>query len=260
VDDVTLIEHLYVDVRRVNTYFQQISNPEKRETNASLSIGIALTGPQVSAGVNETRRQYTDQEKLSSVITFLQQSGQLLIGPPRDPTDVWKRGSGSGLYVTEVCNSTTVVIHSQSNTPQALTLWISRASDRQPAIDWPDTQPSASGMDARPVGALYLLEDLFGTDAPGVRIASAYSTLLIMGNEVSETGNSIREFATHGDTTAPDRFAQDPVGFLGRLGARIGATKRVRATYRVRNVFIESADARMETVTIGYPIVIDDQA
>jgi hypothetical protein len=112
-------------------------------------------------------------------------------------------------------------------------------------------------------GALFLIEDLHRGQ---VIMHSGYSSLLMLVETLAPVP-AFRKLVDKflAEKKVKRRFAQDPVGTLVALGAQFGAERRIRAIYRVRATCVEigrragiAALASDSTVTIGYPIVIEE--
>lgn len=70
-----LNEYLFVDGARIDSYFEQISEPVKYDKVPIWKLAFGLGGPKVESTQNRTGRQYTRHEKISEIVRFVKQNG-----------------------------------------------------------------------------------------------------------------------------------------------------------------------------------------
>ena len=54
-----VIEYLYLDHRRIKMYFEQVSDPVKKDKVANWKAALGLTGPKVEASQTVSSREFT---------------------------------------------------------------------------------------------------------------------------------------------------------------------------------------------------------
>jgi hypothetical protein len=129
-------------------------------------------------------------------------------------------------------------------------MWISR----------PREYPVKKGY--HPIGNLFLLE-AFSRDDKQPLSVSSYSALLAfmlaLDEDLEERFAWADEVQRTWDLDAEleKRLATEPLALLRRLGATIGATRKVTSLFRIRMTFNnEYSKPRFAYTTIGYPIVL----
>jgi hypothetical protein len=234
----SLIEYLFVDETRLDSYFQQISGPTALDTVPTFGGTLSLTGPSVSGGIQKNPRPFTRHEKIEALLTYLRAEDQLA------SQRVDSIGPGAKVFRLESCRATQAVL-ALPNSERSLTIWVCGA---------PRTK---SHQHRHQPGRLYLIEDFRGSDYPGGEheARSSYTALMMMledpdiGARVSDAG-----FDPRAHTEA---FAAHPVELIKQLGGEIGLERPIRVLYRVRATLAEGLED-FTVATIGYPIVIAD--
>jgi len=244
-----LQEYLYIDRGRLECYFQQLSSPSKHERRLKWNAGVSTTGLHVGISSGGTDRHYTDQEKIDTVVKYLEENSLALHHRPTDPFDL---ENNEPAFLIEKMTARRGIIPRRSGKEHmpALYLWVSLAPDL-------NTLPSDMDRDDRKsVGPLFLIEDFTLPDA-SPRAFSAYSALMLFieDDDLQEavTREAFEPLAAA--AAAERRFARDPVGTLRSIGVRFGAERRIEAIYRVRSACNEEEND-MAVSTVGYPIVI----
>jgi len=64
-------EYIYVDQKRLNSYFEQVSSPVKYEKISVWGFEWSITGPKASGSQSRPSRPYTEHEKISTVLANL---------------------------------------------------------------------------------------------------------------------------------------------------------------------------------------------
>jgi hypothetical protein len=292
---MALVEYLYVDERRLDTYFEQISSPVTYDKVPVWEASLTITSPGAKGTQQRFARPYTTHEKITKFTEYLEGEGLVAFG----------RGSGEGLgpligrrkdnklFRIETCQAKRVFIppdHGQPPDVGALNIWISAVprtrQDIERHIDRLKTEgPDLSGPAAP--GNLYLLEDDRRPDEQHYHVRSAYSALsLMIENNFAanmdygtvDPGNQRGYFEglinPHDDFLNPQAlpeatdlqiqflrdFLFDPTLALADIGAQIGPERKIRTLYRVRGYFPEEETfntiRRWEISTFGYPIFI----
>lgn len=68
---VALVEYIYIDRIRLDSYFQQISSPNTFDKVPSWKVSFSLIGPGVEGTQSPNARPYTDHEKVIAVLDNL---------------------------------------------------------------------------------------------------------------------------------------------------------------------------------------------
>lgn len=239
----SLIEYLYIDKPRLDSYFEQISPPVMYEKVPIWKAALGLTGPKAEATQARPGRPFTTHEKVEIFHDHLKKKKLLIEDRPAKPSDrelLDDRRSPKQFRIETM--SAQRVRLSSNDKDEGLNIWVSLKPDKE------------SKENQRTVGALFLIEDFSGKD-DGIVTISGFSSLLALIQEMEpliEQANS--NIFDHTEDMG-DRFGRDPVATLKELGAQFGPTRRVQATYRIRVCGMERG-ANGATTTIGYPIVI----
>jgi hypothetical protein len=289
---MALVEYLYVDQERLDTYFEQISSPITYDKVPMWNAEISLIGPKAGGAQQRFARPYTTHEKILRLIVYVEDEG--LVGYGR--ADGQKIGLGGASsegnekeFRIETCRAKRVFIppnHGQPPGVGELKVWISAVprtpqdveeqNDRRARGEWP-------GRDLFLPGNLYLLEDYRRADEPRHDRMSSYSALSLMIGDFPLPGHgddhphrqyfeglrSLRSPLERRDW--PDlsneevqfwrAFFWDPArALLERLGAQVGPERTIRTLYRVRVHFPEEelawTNGVFDVATFGYPIFI----
>lgn len=259
--NMSLIEFLFVDKRRLDSYFEQIEAPVAYDKVPVWTAELGFpTGARAMGSQNRHARQWTTYEKLKAVIKYLKENKLLESERERRKTDKATE------FRFEICEARKAFIppdNSRFAGFKGLNIWIA------PSLG----QPRA--------GMLFLIEDFQDVDMPVYTQPSGYSALLTLVAELRESlkqtivGNLIEEkFAISQERAlAESEFAIDPIGFLTNLGARISDMRKIQTLYRMRANLLDCTqspcssdelsqvrdadwDTRQGVTTVGYPIFI----
>ncbi len=241
---MSLIEYLYVDEDRVNTYFEQISSPVVYDKVPVWKAGLSLTGPNAEGQQARFARSFTRFEKIQKLTEYIQ--GQK---------------EARNVFTITTCLANRVFIPSKasdSSNYKGITLWL-----------------SPSKIDDDRVDTLCLLEDYRGDDEhehPSA-YSSAWSALTVLLEDIDDKLNEsilAGKFShLHTKSLEDSEFHKNPLGFLSTLGAYLGPQRIISLMYRHRITLGKMADRYgwreserhnelYYTVTIGYPIWIAD--
>lgn len=246
----SLVEYLYVDVARLNSYFEQISSPITYEKIPIWRVALGLTGPKTETTQSRPGRPFTHHEKILKIVEYIN-TQKLVFKRERKffeqyPSNAYKS------FGIETIIAHKAIIPSRSKFPQlpTLNIWISL------------TKNSVKGGIERYPGALYLIEDFHKDDNEEFGNATGYSALFML-SDILQKNNDVQFFDY---TSTPfdqqkeiqRRFASNPIEFLTSLGAHFGPKRHIHVIYRVRAICIEINDENLTRVTIGYPIVISE--
>lgn len=244
-----LVEYLYVDERRLCSYFEQISGPVHYDKVPSLFAGIGLAGPRAEAAQTRHGRPFTTHEKVRFLCDHLRKNAQVYTGRP------WRDES---LFCFETCRAMPLRIPPQpQESPQfkGLRLWVS---------PWPGgNEVDFRRERTRGSRPLYLLEDAEGSDTPLVMRMSSYSLLRVLFKEYR---HDVLRTTLAGRAAEVDRlpeyhgFASGPTDLMRNLcrwGAMVGDARFVTVLYRVRRLFGETFRRSQSGWSVfAYPILI----
>lgn len=232
-----LVELLYVDLARLESYHQQLRARPKHVPTFSASIGLA--GPQVGATWSALDSASALVPRIEEVRECLARRGILSCSRPSEQ-DRWDLGRPLeelpeaaqadlwAIFREEVVELRTVVLEPRLSDPflkNGLVLWIA-------------VEEAAEHL--RP-DVLLLIQQFPLDDEPFARTVSGFSLLA-------------READKLALPTVPG-IGANPIEALKLLGAWVGPPKLCSALYRVRATFAEP-QRQYSLTTVGYPIVI----
>jgi hypothetical protein len=242
-----LLEYLYVDEKRLDSYFEQISSPITYDKIPTWKISLNLTGPTVEGGHERQSRQFTKHEKITTLLKHLEKNGLVDTYRPSGR----ERWDTAQVFRLETCRALRVFIPPKpesSSSFSGLGLWISYAP-----------HPKHNRLEGGPpTGALYLLEDFRHDDSNFVDYLSSFSALYVLIDEVrTEMDDTVAGEALIENRRNPAgiSFSLHPDKFLAALGGQVGPARLVQCLYRIRTTLNDSgSQPRNAVVTIGYPI------
>ncbi len=234
-----LVEYLYVDTKRLDSYVEQICSPVKYDKVPVWNAELSVFGPKAVATQERHARKLTQHEKIEILRNHLNDGGFVAAERPsnRDCKD----------FVLETCRATQIIIPAEKGQLQhsGLRLWVSES------LKGPEYNPRT--------GLLCLLEDYSRSDeeapvyAPLCR--SAYTVLeSLLSSVLAHPRSTILvdlSFWEHADA-----FITDPLAKLHALGCSAGGTRSVETLYRVREFGEDDFDETRRVTTFGYPIYI----
>jgi len=232
---MSLTEYLYVDERRLESYFEQISSPLHYDQSPNWKFSLNLAGPSVETTLSKQGRQFTRHEKIMALIRHLEKNDLMEIYRPADE----ERRRTDKVFRLETCRAIRVHIAPEGETEfPGFGLWISYSPHPK------HQNPKVSNYQA---GALYLLEDFRDTDPPHPTTYSAYTALNLFCDVVGS------EYSVENSTM----FSSHPDKFFAALGAKIGKQRLIRTMYRIRATCNDTDGQQFgAVVTIGYPLFI----
>lgn len=245
--DKNLVEYLYVDAARLNRYFEQISSPVTYDKVPIWKTALGLTGPKAEATQARPGRSFTDHEKATRFVKYLEEHDLSVPYRPKNPFEPIQLEMSDDPKPFRFERMTARRCHvppKDEKVSRGLNIWISPEPD--------GTQPD----DACTSGVLFLIEDFRG-DEGMPNCVSGYSSLLQL---VGELGSIIENTKLDGvakQEEAERRFGENPIATLSAIGAQFGTERRISAIYRIRATCNE-IDAGCAVTTIGYPILIQE--
>jgi hypothetical protein len=231
------MEYLYVDERRLDAYFEQISSPVKYEKIPTWRVGLQIAGPSVEGVQARPSRPFTTHEKIRAVCDYLVSLGMSEQVPTQYSAD-------SMPFVSKVIDAALLVIPQMENVDTAFhgaRIWVSHRATLKPP--------------AAPSEFLILMEDFpRRDDEPGGCHFSIYSSLLLLSEALTFpgkirliTGDRVYSY----DARCAEReFSLDPVAFLAKLGAKKLFLRRISTVFRLR------VTGTRRSVFLGYPLFI----
>ena len=240
----SLIEYLYIDERRLDEYFEQISPPVMYDKVPIWKTVLGLFGPKVEATQSRPGRPFTTHEKVTRFHHHLKKDKLLIEHRPVEPFEMELRddSNSSNQFRLEQMSAQRVRLNKVDEDIE-INIWVSLQPDRQ-------IKESRSA-----VGALFLIEDFRGNDDRVTRI-SGFSSLWFLVQEMKPLIELANSNIFDQADKIEDRFGEDPIGTLKDLGAQFGPSRRIQATYRIRVCGMEMGARDHATTTVGYPIVI----
>jgi hypothetical protein len=242
-----MFEYLFVDERRLNSYFEQISAPVIYDKVPTWNVELSLAGPKAAGTQTRQGREPTTHEKIERFVKYVQTNNLITSERP----SLVNADRVKGLFFMEKLTMRRVQI---KRNDEALNIWVT-----EPRLE-KEFDPN---VDEFPLGALFLIEDFRGDEGRD-RTYTGYSSLYLLTEElVSENRDTINDvfnqLRKQDDVTR--LFAVDPLGTLKFLGGRIGPERHIVTVYRYRASCIEMEDVRgRATTTIGYPIFVRESA
>lgn len=229
-------EYLHTDKARIDSYFEQISDPVKYDKVPVWKVGLKLTGPSAEGSQDRPGRPFTIHEKIDAIVKHLQKEKLL------DAEMV-------GAFKLEKRTVTQVFIpirDEKLGKEGSIRAWISLKSEE------PNQQNN-----------LILLEDSpVPDDSKWYPSATAYTALLLLRDGIEQGSNnkalvSPLKYRIKTGNDPEEKFAEDPIGYLEELGGRVGARRDVVSLYRVRIALTKNDLRRADSDWIvGYSIFI----
>jgi hypothetical protein len=235
-----LVEYLYVDMRRLDSYVEQIRSPITYDKIPMWSAELSLSGPRASAAQSRQARPWTTSEKVQIFLDYLSSSKRLVSGTPF----VFK--DGGPLFCVQICHAFPILIPYQEQNPglRGVRLWVS----------WRQHHVGDKSSDSY---LLCLLEDDRSPDEPySPGKLSPFSALAGLLGTAEPSGILDTVLAAEKSNL---RFDSAPIDRLKELGATFGAVCEATVLYRVRSQGVQSVGEGQKhglSTVIGYAILI----
>ena len=227
-----LMEYLFVDIIRLESYISQIKGAVKYDKVPTLAASISATGPQIKFSRSKIPLKWTYHEMIMELLDYLEKSDKM----DKERYDPEVLGGSSKPFCHETCIVRKVIIPRKKN--KGLTLWISMS-------------PEKSSNKAHPnAGPLYLIESYIGIESEFVQNMSGFSALKYL-------------FLDYGGRIPPSKlwtyddvswFSIEPFEYFLKSKAYVSAQHHVKCLYRRRATMMDMNIGRF--VTFGYPIFI----
>lgn len=233
-----IVEYLFIDNRRLNSYIEQFRSPMTLDKAVLWRAGMGVAGPKADISQTASTRSLTDHEKIKLLLEYLEKTKQLDEGRNLD-------FQCRVPFRLEQCCAQRVFVPLRLNTvgsSKGLVLWISYGD-------------SVAGL-----GTLTLLEDFPRSDSPDVMSLSAFSALSALFEELrKELHGTVLPRLEGWTLTNRDRYNCDPILFLKKVGCTVSPARWIKTLYRVRSAFLEVfSPAYGLPATFGYPIFISE--
>jgi hypothetical protein len=244
---MNLVEYLYVDQRRLDSYIEQIGSTRTYDKIPVWSIGLGLTGPTASGTQDRFARERSVHEKIELLRRHLRESEYFSDSRPVLIAET-VGNQVTIVFYEEAIDACRIVIPARQGVPGArdLHIWI------------------AEEQNGRPVKhtLLALLEDFNQDDTPGAYGLTSYSALgylasyakeelsktIVLPDTLLTTGGATREGQSW--VFGPDRRDFDLRTVLTSVGCHVFPFRRIRVLYRVRAIGYTYSQI------FGYPIFI----
>jgi hypothetical protein len=243
-----IIEYLYIDHNRLNSYFEQISNPQNVGRVLNYEVGLKPL-PFAEIKTNVHLREYTTYEKIKKLMEYLKENDLIATKIPY-PRDLNQRAAKNKIFATGQFEANRIFIppNEKIDNFNGLAIWYS-SFDKETTAD-----PYTINSDR----SLFLLEDFPRSDRDGFGLFSSYSIFNILCNDLqSELDMTVLSDGDQNNKENQELKWIDPMTSLKKLGAVIGAKRKIWVLFRIRASFIELHKLRSERI-FGYPIVISD--
>lgn len=251
---MNLQDYSYVDIKRLDSYIEQVESPVTYDKVPVYKVRGGLTGFGVEGEQTRHPRKLTLPEKIARLEKYLQKKKMLGAGRPIDSSFYAK----DYVFCLETCLANKVIIpaaQKQSSHFDGMALWI---SDRV----YDDPYTAYSGDEEGYPHRLFLLQDFPRSDEKTFYTHSAYSTLLALVDESKDLlertkFKTVLEAGKHKEHEFCKQFSKDPFFVFTKLGARVGGNQIIKSLYRIRAVlYDEWAEEAESIVTFAYPIYV----
>jgi len=223
-EQAPLMEYLFVDISRLESYISQIKGAVKYDKVPTLGASISFAGPLVNYSRAKIPLKWTYHEMIIELVDYLEKSGKL--DKERYGLDFIPTKN----FCIESCTLRKVIIPQKKD--KGLTLWISIGSEKK--------------------SYLYLIESYIGlpggVDAEHVESMSGFSTLKYL---FFHYGKKIPKSKLW-DFDHSNEFGLHPLECFIKARALVSDPHHVKCLYRIRGMIFDTGGA----VTFGYPIYI----
>jgi hypothetical protein len=245
---MSLTEYLYVDERRLSSYFEQIAGPVAYDKVPVWKAGLQLTGPSVEGAQSRFPRPFTTHEKLAALLDFLERRSLKFDRASMSVRALW----GSDLsFAEETLVAQRVLMPPRTDLSEpfaGLRLWVHAQEARL------NPMPRLRG----PVVLLVLIEDFGGDDYWRPSTRTGYSALSLLSDELQGPFKTVdsQEGANRTREELATKLLRTPADYLRSLGGRIIDSRRIRVLYRIRTSCIDMQAGDGAGVVVGYPIMV----
>jgi len=261
---MNLKEYLFCDAARLESYYQQVN--EKGVTTdivPTWKASLSLTGPSAELTNQKVHRTPNRHTMIAELIEYLEQNALVERGRIFYSDRSFAQATFNARKVTLFSNEQLSITGRDH-----LALWISEkvAIPNSPKIktmrfyliqDCPERDPNQ----VRPISGFGALDFLISLEFTRRVLAAPLSMPELLNEKGSEEfGEPMRIFYQKKDYNLDSEFEREPIGFLAKLGAHIGDTRRIETLYRRRfSTYGYETSSSIEALVgldFGYPIYI----
>ena len=234
-----LREYLYIDERRLNSYFDQVSIPVARDKVSSWKVALGITGPRAEASQSTRDRPFTTEEKLDKFLDAIREAEIVGVGQHAEYSPPYGTE-----FRMESLEAKRVCLQSPGLTQDdKLFLWVAG-----------QTEGLCRGHRCGPTTVL--IEDYRGADNGSWRWLSGYSALIMLLEELNaHQESSDAEHSSRGSLGLGHALGPELLSTLEK-GFRLASSRRVECVYRYRASCWNGRSGQEAVVTVGYPIAI----
>lgn len=278
---VDLKEFIYVDRPRLDMYFEQVSDPLKKQKVPEWSASLSFAGPTAVGAQKIQLRPYTVTERIGALLEYLNKYRLAVTDPHTYVRRHWNL-SGDIATVGEQDEHLPPFVNSRLS---AVKVRVPRLPDRSNQL--PDIQMWLSVT--RPVriknkwawpqhcGLVCLLEDYRGEDklysgSEGSAYSILESLLFALGPDLDNSvlGEHFPPQFPHSEKAMKDTidawwripnqhmsaFAKRPSVVLQKMGCAVSNPRQIESLFRVRDTGSEIGDGNRTASIFGYPVFI----
>ena len=293
---MSLVEPLYVDERRLDTYVDQIGSPITYTDKIPIwKAALNLLGPSAEVTQQRTGRVRTRPEKIKYLLDHLTKHDLLDQGRF---TGREAFSPNAKLFRLETCWAVKTLI--PPATPESLIAqepdWsddyfplpkedqlealkrrqfqkkerersLARAREAIAGYSglniWFSDRHHIGSSNPEKTGQLFLMVGFAKDDVNSIDAWSAYSAFTGLRNELAglmakSVLHSVADQSDNPTSEFQQRFLADPLSSLRSFGAQVGNWREIRTLYRVRDAILYKEPDDAESIaTIGYPIYIE---
>jgi len=229
-DPNSLVDYLYIDQKRLNSYSEQIKYASKTSAQGSFSIAWTPTGPSGSIGGGISTKSTSNHERITKLLKYLKRK-ELII--TKRPTDIGEFISYPNSFFYETFTATKLILDLPKNNNihglNALAFWISYPKD--------NPIPKNKGNYYRDRGMfLHLLESYWASDENGpISPYSGYTAPCRILKEISHYfGIDLKLINAHLDINQRD--SSDTIKILENVGFVAQPERKITALYQKRYI------------------------
>jgi hypothetical protein len=266
-------DYLFVDHKRILSYFEQIASPDslkRKQKCPAWSVSISIGGPKVAGKQSVALRDPTIYEAINDVEKYLHDS-QLIV-PMNDVIYYWTKNNRKAFFVRDVLSGRRALIappeEARKQGIKPLAVWVMDPIVLRRRIHYrPD--------DAAPELRSFLIESFSDSDSSDVPGRSGFTALEFIVHVMEKQTDQFRK-ALLGTNDLPEprsydrppdsrfnRFANDPEKYLETLGTILGPRKTIDCLFRVRFIWDEDgyhdAPPHSKMGSVGYPLYIAEK-
>jgi hypothetical protein len=234
-------EYLFIDRHRIESYFDLISDEQRKDDVPTWEIALGLT-------TTATSQSDLDRMHLESISPYSLDEKAQIVHDHIEAQSIINQGAAGNGVLTEAVGS------SYAKTPFIEEVLEARKATLKTTEGELDIWVSIFTKDTGRL-ALYLIEN-YRHDDFSQRRSTGHRSLKLLANELvlhSPAGNPLEAVERQDDMRWG--FGRDPVMTLLHIGATFGPLKKIKVLYRFRISCVEIANGE---VVIGYPLIIQE--